>query len=447
MRPHVFAVRAFATIGLLMVSLGAACQSEDKENKVTLDLQMMTRGEIRSGGLSSSEDDEEVDDKANFVIERERLIVGYERFKIGDQKPWLQMKLNIQHQGVWGQSGKGSINVYEGWAKLAAKNGLFTQVGRQMLAYDDERIIGANDWSMTGFSHDALKLGYEGYGHKAHAVLAYNQNAENMNGGTYYTKGSQPYKTMQTLWYHYDVPKIPLGASVLFMNIGMQGGEKGVNERTEWQQVFGGYVKYSPKLWSVEGSYYRQMGKEEHGIKIRAWMASVKAQLNPSRYYGFKAGYDYLSGDKYFAVPPKGGLGLVKHDVIRGFNPIYGSHNKFYGAMDFFYVSTYVNGFTPGLQNAFIGGFVRPTKEMRVGFEYHYLAMSTSLTDMDKTLGHEFELKAEYKVMKDVNLSAGFSYMTGTKTMERLKRASDDGSLKWGWLSLNISPRIFTTKW
>ena len=136
-----------------------------------------------------------------------------------------------------------------------------------------------------------------------------------------------------------------------------------------------------------------------------------------------------------------------KHDVIRGFNPIYGSHNKFYGAMDFFYVSTYVNGFTPGLQNAFIGGFVRPTKEMRVGFEYHYLAMSTSLTDMDKTLGHEFELKAEYKVMKDVNLSAGFSYMTGTKTMERLKRASDDGSLKWGWLSLNISPRIFTTKW
>ena len=60
MRPHVFAVRAFATIGLLMVSLGAACQSEDKENKVTLDLQMMTRGGIRCGGLSGSEDDEDV---------------------------------------------------------------------------------------------------------------------------------------------------------------------------------------------------------------------------------------------------------------------------------------------------------------------------------------------------------------------------------------------------
>ena len=438
MKPHVFAVRAFATIGLLMVSLSAACQSEEKENLLTLDLQMMSRGEIRDGGLSN--EDEKIDGRSNFVIERERLVVGYER-------PWLQMKLNIQHQGVWGQSGKGSINVYEGWAKLVAKNGLFAQVGRQRLAYDDERIIGANDWSLAGFSHDALKLGYEGYGHKAHAVLAYNQNAENMNGGTYYTNGSQPYKTMQTVWYHYDIPKIPLGASVLFMNIGMQGGKKGENERTEWQQVLGGYVKYSPKLWSVEGSYYRQMGKNEDGIKIKAWMASALAQVHPSNFYGFKMGYDYLSGDEYFAVPAKGQLGLTNHTVIRGFNPIYGSHNKFYGAMDFFYVSTYVNGFTPGLQNFFVGGYVRPIKAMRIGLEYHYLSMSTSLPKMDQTLGHEFELKAEYKVIKDVTASAGFSYMKGTETMEKLKRASKDGSLKWGWLSLSISPRIFTTKW
>ena len=44
---------------------------------------------------------------------------------------------------------------------------------------------------------------------------------------------------------------------------------------------------------------------------------------------------------------------------------------------------------------------------------------------------------------KDVELSAGFSYMTGTRTMERLKRASGDGSLRWGWVTLNITPRLF----
>ena len=26
------------------------------------------------------------------------------------------------------------------------------------------------------------------------------------------------------MWYHYDVPKVPLGASLLLMNIGMQAG-------------------------------------------------------------------------------------------------------------------------------------------------------------------------------------------------------------------------------
>ena len=115
--------------------------------------------------------------------------------------------------------------------------------------------------------------------------------------------------------------------------------------------------------------------------------------------------------------------------------------------MDFFYVSTYVYGFTPGLQNAFVGAYAKPVKGLKIGAGYHYLAMSTKLIDMDKRLGHEFELSASYQIIKEVNVLAGFSYMTGTDTMERLKRASNDGNLKWGWISLNITPRIFSIKW
>ena len=33
------------------------------------------------------------------------------------------------------------------------------------------------------------------------------------------------------------------------------------------------------------------------------------------------------------------------------------------------------------------------------------------------------------------------------KTMEKLKRADDDGSLRWGWFSLIVSPKLFFTKW
>ena len=115
--------------------------------------------------------------------------------------------------------------------------------------------------------------------------------------------------------------------------------------------------------------------------------------------------------------------------------------------MDFFYVSTYVNGFTPGLQNAYIGGHYKPTKGLDISAKYHYRAIATNLKDIDKTLGHEIEIEASYKIKKEVNLSAGYSYMIGNETMERLKRASDQGSLRWAWLSLGISPKLFTNKW
>lgn len=410
--------------------------SEAKENMVKVDLQMLSHGEVRNGGMPAVGKD----DGSQFMIGRERLIIDFER-------PGLETRLNIQHSGIWGQSGKGAFNLYEAWAKMS-RYGMFAQIGRVALAYDDERIIGTNDWAMASLSHDVLRLGYEGHGHKAHLVLAYNQNAEaTLEGGSFYANGAQPYKSMVTAWYHYDLPHIPLGASVLFMNIGMQGGTKEEDPHTEFQQLLGGYLNFHPKHWKVEGSYYHQFGRDEYGMKINAWMASSKVDWSPSDRFGVEAGYDYLSGDKYFAVPSEGQIGVTRHEVLRGFNPIYGSHHKFYGAMDFFYISTYVSGFTPGMQNAFIGLHYRPFNRLTLKGQYHYLATATKLDEMEQTLGHEVELQASYKFSKDISLSAGFSYMTGTETMEKLKRASDDGSLRWGWFSLVISPRLFTNKW
>ena len=429
---------------VLMLPASLCAQEKDslahpapKENTLKVDLQMLTHGEIRNGGMAVSEED----DRSQFMMNRERLVIGFE-------KPGLETRLNIQHSGIWGQSGKGSFNVYEAWARMKAQNGLFVQVGRVALAYDDERIIGTNDWAMASLSHDIVRAGYEGKGHKAHVILAYNQNAECLTqGGNYYANGAQPYKSMVTAWYHYDFPKIPLGASVLFMNIGMQGGEKDDNPHTELQQLLGGYLSYRPSHWRVEGSYYHQLGKNEEGIKIDAWMASMKADWSPTDKYGVEAGFDYMSGDKQFAVPPSGTIGMIRHEKIKGFNPIYGSHHKFYGAMDFFYVSTYVNGFTPGLQNAFAGIHLQPVKKLTVKANYHYLATATKLNEMNMTLGHQIGFEARYVFTNDIRLSAGYSFMTGTETMERLKRSNGNGSLRWAWFSLSISPRIFAIKW
>ena len=115
--------------------------------------------------------------------------------------------------------------------------------------------------------------------------------------------------------------------------------------------------------------------------------------------------------------------------------------------MDFFYVKTYHNGFTPGLQNLYGGVEYCPAKNLRMKAAYHYMSVATDLEAIDKTLGHDVDIEATYSIMKDVRLSAGFSYMVGTESMQKLQRADENNRLRWGWFSLIVSPRLFNTKW
>ena len=434
--------RLFPVVALLLAGVMAAGAQQEDKNQFSMSLNMLGHGELRDGGFTGSEGT--TDNSAQFLMERTRLILEYKR-------PHLETKVTAQHSGIWGEKGRGSFNLNEAWAKLSTNNGFFAQMGRQVLAYDDERIIGSNDWAMASLSHDVLRMGYEGYGHKAHAIFAFNQNAENVTGGTYYENGSQPYKIMHTLWYHYDVPRIPIGVSLLFMNIGMQGGIKGgidYNEpRNRYQQLLGGFLSFKPGILLAEASYYHQMGRNENNGKIDAWMAAIKTQLQVSKKVGLVAGYDYMSGDDYFAIRAKGTMGVPRHEVYKGFNPVYGSHHKFYGMMDFFYVQSFTDDFSPGLQNLYAGATYSPIKNLHLRATYHYMAITTKLEELDMTLGHDIDIEASYQFMKDVGLSLGFSYMVGTETMQKLKRADKDDNLKWGWFSLVVSPRLFTTKW
>ena len=419
-------------------------------------MNVLTHGETCAGGLPKGAEE----DKSHFLLGRFRLIADYER-------QGLQAHATLQNTAVWGMAGNKTLGLYEGWVKMTARNGLFAQVGRMALAYDDERIIGPNDFASAALSHDVLRVGYEGKGHKVHAILGYNQNASNTWTGTYYENGAQYYKTMQTVWYHYDVPKFPLGVSLLFMNTGLQAG---VNDpeawdyktnppRTEYQQMFGGYINCHPRHLTLETSYYRQTGKQVYADKnsmdIRAWMAGVKATVKPSDQYGFTLGYDYLSGDDYIPVTYGGTVGLTLQTVEKGFSPIYGSREKFYGIMDYFYESAYINGFTPGLQNAFVGvsadldlsPLSSTLSPLNLNATYHYLATATNLEKLNSTLGHSIELQASYRFAKDIALTANYTLMFGTETMNRLKQGTGSKTARWGWFSLVVSPSLFTTRW
>ena len=415
-----------------------------QENTFTLDADYLTRGELRIGGLFTEEGDPL---NARFILGRTRLGATYSH-------SWLTARLSAQHAGTWGSSAGSSLSMYDAWVQMRLPVGFFAKVGRQALAYDDERIFGSDDWSMTGMSHDGLKLGFERAGHKIHLFGAYNQDVDNIDeGGTRFSGGIQPYKSLTSAWYHYDIPKTNLGASLLWARIGMQSAlvdeeDPEGADKTHFQQLAGVFLSWKPAWFGLETAYYHQWGTEQNGIPLNAWMASVKATATPSEHWSFRTGYDHLSGEEDFATPPQGQIGLVHHDVVRGFSSLYGSNHKFYGAMDFFYVQSYVNGFTPGLQNYYAGVTWTPGKKrLSMDASYHFLSTAAPVEDARKDLGHEVELTATWKIASSLSLSAGYSFMQGTETMEILKRSSNKNRLQWAWLMLQVKPTFFSGKW
>ena len=111
-----------ATLLLFLVAISASAQDEDK-NRLDVDLNMLGRGELRYGGFTEGTEEK----RAQFLLERTRLSVDY-------QRPYIEAKVTAQHSGIWGQSNKGSFNLYEAWARLYTKNGLFAKLGRQVLS-------------------------------------------------------------------------------------------------------------------------------------------------------------------------------------------------------------------------------------------------------------------------------------------------------------------------
>jgi len=136
---------------------------------------------------------------------------------------------------------------------------------------------------------------------------------------------------------------------------------------------------------------------------------------------------------------------------FEAFNPLYGTHHKFYGAMDYFYASPFANGLNPGLWDNYAGLNVAVTPSLSLGATGHYFSTTSKLQSAtgqrSKGLGTEVDLQLSWKLMKDVNLMAGYSFMSGTETMDYVKGGDHTRWQDWAWLSVNIQTRVFQAMW
>ena len=106
--PFCAKMRYVCLIVILFLSAGLRAQ----ESRFSVDGDFLTRGEIRSGGLSTNEEGE-TEDFAAFIFERSLLKVDYNR-------PGLSANFSVQHNGTWGSSNEATFDIYDAWVSLNA---------------------------------------------------------------------------------------------------------------------------------------------------------------------------------------------------------------------------------------------------------------------------------------------------------------------------------------
>lgn len=357
---------------------------------------------------------------AFFIDQRTRLNSHFKNEKI-------QFGLVVQDYRTWGNTSQlnlsdNGLSIHEAWGKLILKYNCELKLGRQEIVFDNARIFGNVDWAQQGRKHDALLFTYQKK-HNLNIGLAYNSaNASLTNTGY---SISNNYKTLATVRQRLNFKNTSI--SLLFVNTGRNGSEP---FRIYNEQTSGFYLsqKINSKF-KLEAELYYQSGRNKSGEKKSAYMTSlnVKHQINDNFFY--KIGSDLLSGHNY-------------GEASNGFDPLFGTHHKFYGHMDYFYVgNSHGNN---GLQDHYItlGGKL---KKSSAQLTTHYFLSNNPLNNEEKNLGVETDLSVKCILNEYASLSGGYSIMIADENMRAIKQGFDLIN-HWGWLMLDIKASFFKTK-
>lgn len=410
-------------------------KTANKEEELKLTIQIRPRIEVRNGVFTPILTTQT---PAAFVSQRNRIGINYTK------GPKLSAGINVQILNVWGnepqiQQTANNFSLFEAWAQIYLGPSIQLKAGRQVFSYDDERILGALDWNNAGRKHDAVLLRYEKGRLKTDIAAAYNQNTENVTGSFFNDSLSQPYKAMQFAWLKYTISD-SLSFSALFMNLSKQ---RNTDSMLSYLQTIGANAFYKKNKISATASFYYQTGRADFknaaSQKTSAWMAALYGNYITSKKVTVGMGSDYLSG------MPMGSNSLK----ITVFNPLFGTHHKFYGYMDYFYVSSKHKNV--GLWDSYLNFNFNPTKQFAWQIALHHFESTGKIIDYNQvkvknTLGNEVDLTFSYNIMNDVKLTGGYSQMFTNPSMKYVKDISANQNMKqvqnWVWISFNITPKI-----
>ena len=385
-------------------------------------LQLRPRLEYRNGYKTLLSEEQ---DASTFISQRSRLNLNYQNNK-------LSMKLSAQNIHVWGDvptmrlEDNNGIALFEAYGQYAFNENFFMRLGRQVLSYDNQRILGEVNWAQQGQSHDAALLSWKpAENNRLDLGFAYNAPAETLSDVPYTVNS---YQNLQFAWYHLGSAK--RGLSLLFMNTGYE-----TEQEIDYIQTFGGIFKTGTGKLAADVSVYGQTGTRLN-LDLNAFYAGGNLNYAVSNSWKIGAGAEYLSGTD---MDENSG-------DLKSFTPLFGTNHGFNGFMDYFYVGNHQN--TVGLIDIY-GKLTYSAPKFELSVIPHAFSAAAEVIDpsgekMDKYLGTEVDLAASWKVAKDFSIGMGYSQMFATESLELLKGGDSGETQNWAWVMVNFSPTLFS---
>ncbi len=340
-----------------------------------------------------------------------------------------------------------NIDLHQGWIEfkdLGAEN-LTVRLGRMMFNTNNERIIGSLEWHNFGRAYDGgwASYKYSDWSARGFAFLLGSQEL--------LMTSAVPQIPKMVGGFEVNVPYIPSGNVYIYYDMNDKTipvlGPGAPTSLPKLSRYTAGLFTKNDKpgiIWELESAL--QFGtidtlprlSNNQTNDISAWLISAFGGYKEGN-FSLGAGVDVYSGDD------------PNTDAFEGFDHLFFTIHKFYGAMDFFPFNVLPNaGIRPGIKGT-TNGLLMPNIKAswnpvdKWKFDLAFLMFRTVEPfnfegDELYSLGNEIDLLATCIITKGVNVQFGASTFLPSTILENTNPSSGLGTdpAFWGYTMITI---------
>ena len=352
------------------------------------------------------------------------MVTQRSRLGVAAEAPRWQARAVLQDVRGWGTETStladytaDALDLHEGWAKWTPNEHTSLTIGRQEIAWNEQRLVGTTDWAQQGRAFDAVR-----YQVRQGALSADLAGALITDGGA---KDSDSYALLLRGGWRKGGKQD--GTVVDLVSITEVGQSTDSMRETAGAFVAGGTGKLSGRVEA-----YYQLGSVGD-LSTSAYMAGLQGTMA----LGGKAKprltllFDNLSGDAD-----------LTDDTLQAFQVPFGTNHKFYGTMDVmcFTTACWVDG--RGLRDGALKVEMMPAARLKANLDVHVFLEAANQDDGRDSglIGQELDLWLSGPVAKKgVTLSGGLSVLNRSADELATVPNNDVAPDLWGWMALDLS--------